>query len=248
MSSDASLRIENGGRLASSGPVEDWFGRVTLAGGTLAAPGVQLAGRFLNDPAATVPTLAGSGQIEGDLVIEGGFVSPDGELTISGNYDAAPDPNFGPPAFSILTIDIAGPTPGNGFDRVVVGGTATLGGTLEVRVDPNYVPAPGDSFEIMTAANVAGAFTTVTGVHLPGGGTLVVDTSDPTRVVLRVQGPPCPADLDGDGTVGLADLSILLANFGTSGAAPTDGDLDGDRDVDLADLSGLLNVFGTSCG
>ena len=58
----------------------------------------------------------------------------------------------------------------------------------------------------------------------------------------------CPADLDGDGTVGLADLSILLASFGTSGATPADGDLDGDGDVDLADLSALLNVFGTACG
>ncbi len=57
----------------------------------------------------------------------------------------------------------------------------------------------------------------------------------------------CPADLDGDGQVGLSDLSILLNNFGTTGASPADGDLDGDGDVDLVDLSALLAVFGTSC-
>lgn len=61
--------------------------------------------------------------------------------------------------------------------------------------------------------------------------------------------PGCPEDLDGNGTVELADLTILLANYGTlSGADPEDGDLDGDGDVDLADLSGLLAAFGTTCG
>ena len=60
--------------------------------------------------------------------------------------------------------------------------------------------------------------------------------------------PPCPGDLNGDGTINLADLSTLLGNFGIpSGATPEMGDLDGDGDVDLSDLSGLLSVFGTSC-
>ncbi len=57
----------------------------------------------------------------------------------------------------------------------------------------------------------------------------------------------CP-DLDGDGAVNLADLSILLTNFGVaSGMQFEDGDLDGDGDVDLADLSALLERFGVSC-
>lgn len=61
-------------------------------------------------------------------------------------------------------------------------------------------------------------------------------------------GCPCAADLDGDGFIGLADLSTLLSNFGLSGGAqPGDGDLDRDGDVDLADLSELLEQFGTAC-
>ncbi len=59
---------------------------------------------------------------------------------------------------------------------------------------------------------------------------------------------PCEGDVDGDGQVGLADLSILLTNFGTpTGMHRDDGDLTGDGAVDLADLSALLTVFGTNC-
>ena len=55
-------------------------------------------------------------------------------------------------------------------------------------------------------------------------------------------------DLDGDNIVGLADLSVQLANFGTtSGARPEDGDLDGDGDVDLGDLAVMLTAFGADC-
>ncbi|MCK4872939.1 MAG: DNRLRE domain-containing protein [Phycisphaerales bacterium] len=58
----------------------------------------------------------------------------------------------------------------------------------------------------------------------------------------------CTGDLDGDGQVGLADLAILLANYGTnSGAMYTDGDLDRDGDVDSDDLVALLLVYGSDC-
>ena len=57
----------------------------------------------------------------------------------------------------------------------------------------------------------------------------------------------CPGDLNADGTIDLADLSILLANYGQSGRFYDDGDFDGDGVVDLSDLSELLAVYGTNC-
>lgn len=57
----------------------------------------------------------------------------------------------------------------------------------------------------------------------------------------------CAEDLDGDGQIGLQDLAILLAHFGSTGSPPADGDLDGDTDVDLQDLATMLAVFGTGC-
>jgi hypothetical protein len=60
--------------------------------------------------------------------------------------------------------------------------------------------------------------------------------------------PPCFGDLDGDLDVDLADLSILLPNYGmVEGASGTDGDMDCDGDVDLADLGALLSRYGASC-
>jgi aminopeptidase N len=60
--------------------------------------------------------------------------------------------------------------------------------------------------------------------------------------------PPCPTDLNGDSNIDLADLAVLLSNFGTtSGASPDQGDLNSDEAVDLADLAIFLATFGTAC-
>ncbi|MFB3429322.1 MAG: hypothetical protein ABL309_00205 [Phycisphaerales bacterium] len=55
---------------------------------------------------------------------------------------------------------------------------------------------------------------------------------------------PCDADATGDGSIDLADLNLVLANFGQ---ATADGDTNGDGTVDLADLNAVLGAFGTLC-
>lgn len=57
----------------------------------------------------------------------------------------------------------------------------------------------------------------------------------------------CPADVDQDRDVDLADLATLLSNFGDADATGQQGDLDGDQDVDLSDLAALLSAFGNGC-
>jgi hypothetical protein len=51
---------------------------------------------------------------------------------------------------------------------------------------------------------------------------------------------PCPADLDGDGSVGPADLAILLGQWGGTGS----GDLSGNGTVGPEDLALLLGAWG----
>lgn len=125
-----------------------------------------------------------------------------------------------------------------------------LEGTIDLRAEFGSLPA-----EIYLAV---GSYAT------PDGGTLQwqlqvpaslnqnghLDASEFLRVELTSidDGAACPADLDGDGAIGLGDLSILLVHFGVAGGAdPSNGDLDLDGDVDLVDLSAMLVAFGSAC-
>ena len=54
----------------------------------------------------------------------------------------------------------------------------------------------------------------------------------------------CPGDATGDGSVDLADLNLVLANFGQM---TDEGDVTDDGMVDLADLNLVLANFGTAC-
>ncbi|MCH2144807.1 MAG: dockerin type I repeat-containing protein, partial [Phycisphaerales bacterium] len=55
------------------------------------------------------------------------------------------------------------------------------------------------------------------------------------------EGVPCPGDIDGDGEVNGADLSLVLGEWSTSN--PT-SDINGDGTVDGADLALILGEWG----
>ncbi len=54
----------------------------------------------------------------------------------------------------------------------------------------------------------------------------------------------CPADVTGDNQINLADLNLVLANFGQT---TPNGDTNDDGQVNLADLNAVLAAFGQSC-
>jgi hypothetical protein len=58
---------------------------------------------------------------------------------------------------------------------------------------------------------------------------------------------PCPADVNGDGSVDAADLSILLGNWGPWQPTSPDTDFNNDNVTDAADLGVLLGGWG-ECG
>ncbi|MDW8036855.1 MAG: autotransporter-associated beta strand repeat-containing protein, partial [Thermoguttaceae bacterium] len=106
---------------------------------------------------ATGQTLRGNGTVQGNVEVPvgaflGAGLSP-GTLTISGNYTQA----------GTLVVELAGYTRGgtqelpgqwatNGYDWVSVGGSAVLGGTVDIRLLAGFQPASGDVFNVLTAA------------------------------------------------------------------------------------------------
>jgi hypothetical protein len=102
----------------------------------------------------------GSGQIvAAGFTNAGGTLSPGyspGKLT----FDASKD--F---ANSTMEIEINGPgTPGVNYDQIVVLGTATLGGILNITT--NYAPKDGDEVVILNATAISGKFSSVSGGRL----------------------------------------------------------------------------------
>ncbi|MDA0732727.1 MAG: choice-of-anchor B family protein [Bacteroidetes bacterium] len=57
--------------------------------------------------------------------------------------------------------------------------------------------------------------------------------------------PTCPGDLDYNGSIGVSDLTVILANIGCT--IECDVDLDGDNSTTVGDLLAWLSLFGSEC-
>ena len=112
---------------------------------------------------------------------------------------------------------------------------AGVGGGLSI--DRSAI-ASGGGRSATKGLSVVGLIGQPTATSIPSSGGVYTVTSGFWSVADSA--PQCPADLDGDGSVGAADLSLLLASWGAAGEA----DLDGDGNVGAADLSLLLAAWG----
>lgn len=125
------------------------------------APGTVLVGRN--------GRLKGTGSIEGTLRIADGSLIPGhstGTLTVNGDLILEGD--------SSLEIEIAGP---DDFDRVVVAGTLTLGGTLALNFIDGFQLLAGDFFalDLFEVGALAGTFSGFTVTGLAPGLALALD-------------------------------------------------------------------------
>jgi hypothetical protein len=96
--------------------------------------------------------LKASGNVNGN-VVNGRVVIPGssaGTLSIIGNYTQN--------SFGVLAIELASAT---SFDRLLIDATASLGGRLAVSLIDGFVPAAGNTFDILDWGSRSGTFVTL---------------------------------------------------------------------------------------
>lgn len=121
-------------------------------------------------------------------------------------------------------------------------GVATTSGVLANPVNPNFgcrVSALAGNIMKFDQCTLSPVTSVIDPASLPAGVTALTVTLNANLSTCTLVGPWVavnPFDLDGDGNVGAADLSILLSQWGGKGEA----DYDGSGTVDASDLSTLL--------
>ncbi len=202
----------------------------------LALGSARLLGRGTGADAPTLRgDLAGRGRLVGEITFEG-RVSPghaDGdadELELS----PAAVATLGPSA--TLAIDIAGP---DDLDRLVGGGSVSLGGTLAVDFVDGFVPGPSDSFEIIDLFAVDGEFDNIEIEPVGAAGSAQVLYNARTVVIVM-----CQADLDGDGDLTIFDFLAFQNLFDLMDSR---ADFDGDGEFTIFDFLAFQNAFDAGC-
>jgi hypothetical protein len=143
----------------------------------------------------------------------------------------------------VFVAEIAG-TALNQIDRLVVGGTALLNGTLDIDLEGAFVPALGNNLlPILGAtAGVVGQFSHVLQpVGMPVG-LWYEPIYSPTSVQLKVV---ASGDFNLDGTFACADVDALTTQI-AGGLHPILFDLNGDALVNTADLTVWLMRAGAA--
>ncbi len=162
--------VQTGGTTVIPGGTTDSAAQLTLQGGTLTVTGTLTA-----PVTASAGTMTGSGTVSGSVTNSGATVgasSSSATLAISGNYSQS---NGG-----TLLVPVHAASAGH-YGVVTVGGTVSLGGTLEIAPDSTYQTAAseGDTLGVVVYSGTeTGTFGTVTVTPpLPAGNPVTADYS-----------------------------------------------------------------------
>ena len=206
---------------ASAGTSLDINGVLNLNQKTLTVSG---AGTFnINN------TVTGLGSIA-----NGGTLGTGGATGLSGSLSST----------GTLAIDIGGAAT-NSFDSWSVSGAATLAGILSVDAVGGFVPAPGQSFTILTAASVSAASLTLGG---PDAGLFTL-VKNPTSLVLQsIGGASVAGDYNSNGVVDAADYVVWRNTNGQNVTPGTGADGNGDGAVNASDYTFFRARFGNTSG
>lgn len=146
---------------------------------------------------------------------------------------------------SELYVELRG-TALNAFDRLVASGDIVLDGYLNIDIDESspgvpFVPALGNTFNIITGSSVTGTFDSVDVSGMPAGLAFHVEYLSNAVQLQVVSKPIFSADFDDDGDVDQTDLAIWDGAFDLNQL----GDADGDNDSDGNDFLIWQRQFGS---
>ncbi len=181
-------------------------------------------------------TLGGDGLIIGDVILNGGTLSPGhspGRLTISGSFTAA--------SSSTTAMEIGGTGPGT-HDQVdlLSAPQVSFGGTLQLSFVNGYAPHQGDVVHLFLNGPSSVVVGTFDHVVLPEG--YQASMSYGSGSISVILGRTCPADMNSDNVVDDADFSLFVVPYNildcADPAMPVGcaADLNGDAFVDDADF------------
>lgn len=145
-------------------------------------------------------------------------------------------------AGSLLQVDWAAPMDNDSPPTLDLHRDLILGGTLDLVTVDGYTPQRGDRLYLADARDVIGVFDAVTLDGAPATDLFIITQGRTTTAYFAYLG-----DATLDGYVGVDDLDLVLANWG-SAVSPDNawahGDLTGDGSVGQADLQLILDHWG----
>jgi DNA-binding beta-propeller fold protein YncE len=180
-------------------------------------------------------TLSGAGFIQGDLTNNSGYIARGSSAGLPGITG-----NFAQGASGTLIVESGGKLPSQ-FDHLQVGGTASLGGKLDIRDVNGYTPDPADTFSPLGYGSATGSFSSVSSnaqVTVTSNGLLTsVDptkpnptTGQPLNIATRLQiqsgdnvliaGFIITGPAGSTKKVLIRGIGPSLANFGVAGTIP----------------------------
>jgi hypothetical protein len=140
---------------------------------------------------------------------------------------------------------------GDTFIRIYTDGCGFGDGRELATGDDECPGSPPSADPMITVALDVATYWIELGTWRPDPPWAPVEPNAPIVLNVRREPPACAADLDGaggapDGSVGFADVTLLLSSWGPCGACPPScpGDLNGDCSVGFGDLTMLLNAWG----
>jgi uncharacterized repeat protein (TIGR01451 family) len=216
---NANIVTAASGQLAFNNGYTQSAGTTTLAGGHIGGPGssVVLNGGILSGNGTVAAHLFNHATVRPGM-------SP-GILSVNANYTQGPT--------GTLDIELGGASPAQ-YDQLQVSGTATLDGTLNVTYFGGYMPAGGETYDVLTFANKTGDFATKNLPTFPAGGAIIASYEPPVSPVKLqltafltqadvavTQTPSAPGAEHGD----TVSFTVTITNNGAStatGIAVTD--------------------------